>query len=369
LDKRSRETVIAVGVGKYDHLSVLNGTGRDVERLEELLCVNSKTAILRAEQFHKYTDITSAELRAILSEYVLSRTAANDILFFYFSGHAVLIGENDLGLCTVDTRPFVKGAQAPISLNLVKFSDIVEALSVANVDPIFVLDACYSGQAGEVVSQVYSRLEEKTQQAIGTSYILLCACTKYEETLDEKNGGVFSRLLESVATEGIAGKHKSTARLTVQDLFSSLKRNAERSCEMTPKLFIGATPFQCVIVKNVQYQPRTESLRPHYGTLKAFWNNGDPRELNTAALSKIGRTEHTTYSKLEYGPAWALIEKPKRGTGRLTQKGIAFLKGECQVPDMIKRIEESGEWLADDTARFVYFKDLKPQDKAQAKGE
>lgn len=359
---RNRETVIAIGLNDYDYLTKLNGTNNDVDRLENLLCNNTATALMCQDQFSKYFDVTSSELRSILNEYILNRTAANDILIFYFSGHAVPIGENDLGLCTKDTSTFVNGAEAPISLNLVKFSDIVESLAVAKVDPVFIIDACYSGQAGEVVSQVYGKISERTQQAVGTSYALLCACTKFEEAMDEKNGGIFSRLLENVAQKGInSGKYKGVRNLTIQDLFPMLKHKAEQAYEMTPKLFLGATPFSCEIVKNVQYQPRTETLRPHFKTLKAFWNNGDHLELNTADLSKIGRTEHTTYSKLEYGPAWSLIEKPKRGTGRLTERGIAFMQGELQVADIIERNEKTGEWHAADGSQLVYLNDLEPK--------
>ncbi len=178
----------------------------------------------------------------------------------------------------------------------------------------------------------------------------------------KKTGVFFSRLLENVAQKGInSGKYKGVRNLTIQDLFPMLKHKAEQAYEMTPKLFLGATPFSCEIVKNVQYQPRTETLRPHFKTLKAFWNNGDHLELNTADLSKIGRTEHTTYSKLEYGPAWSLIENPKRGTGRLTERGIAFMQGALQVADIIERNEKTGEWHAADGSQLVYLNDLEPK--------
>lgn len=128
-----RTTVIAVGINNYQFLKKLNGPLKDVDCLEKLLCLNTDTALF-TESFIKLTDITVEELRKEITKYAVNRTASNDILIFYFSGHATLIGNKDLGLCLKDSQ-YHQEYNASIPLSVVRFSDLVETLASVKVDP------------------------------------------------------------------------------------------------------------------------------------------------------------------------------------------------------------------------------------------
>jgi hypothetical protein len=145
----SHVTIIAVGVSQYDdpRFKNLRGPEQDVDCLRELLIENSSTALFQAHQFIDILNPDSAELRQFLCEYILGRSAENDILFLYFSGHGIPIGRDDFGFCTTDTivHPLT---ELPLSLSVVKFSEILNSINIANVIPIIIIDACYSGIAG-----------------------------------------------------------------------------------------------------------------------------------------------------------------------------------------------------------------------------
>jgi len=149
VDLSSRVTVIAIGVNKYQdqRLRNLNGAHKDIEKLRILLTKNKKTAIFDLKQFLELRDPDSNEFRQTINEYVLSRSVDGDILILYFSGHGVAIGRDDFGFCTTDTiiHP-VSGVVLPLSV--VKFSEILQSVNTANVIPVIIIDACYSGIAG-----------------------------------------------------------------------------------------------------------------------------------------------------------------------------------------------------------------------------
>lgn len=325
----SRLTVLAIGVSKYHHLPTLQGPKSDVNKLYDLLSICESTATCSSESFIQLIDPTSEKVRNTLTEYALSRSAPNDILFLYFSGHGTSLNEDDFGLCTVDTRSIEHGDEiVPIPLNLVRFGDIIETLTAVKVDPVIVIDACYSGIAGELIGE---KLERRTKKA-GASYILLCACTKYETAKGTSSGGFFSTLLNKVSRQGI-GKLplKRKAILSLNDFFDIIKDEAERNLEFTPRFFQGGPALDFSFVRNVKFRPNYLSIKVFIKTLKLFWNEGNHVALLAADLQKIGSTEHTTYSKLSYKPAWGLLDKAGRGKeSRLSDIGVKFMKNEKQ---------------------------------------
>ena len=98
-----RVTVIAIGINGYEYLPPLQGPESDVSSLKELMAAQTSTAVIPEQRFKTLVDVDSASLRTALTDYAIGRSAPPDI-FFFFSGHATPIDQNDLGLCTIDTQ-------------------------------------------------------------------------------------------------------------------------------------------------------------------------------------------------------------------------------------------------------------------------
>ena len=355
-----RVSVIAVGINRYRYLPRLQGPEADVSSLKELLVTQTSTAVLPEHRFRTLVDADSASVRGALTDYALGRSAPHDILFFYFSGHATPIDQNDLGLCTIDTQIHPEFG-IPIPMNLVRFRDIVETLVAVKTDPMIVIDACYSGRVAGGIQQVYESLKRTVQSETGSTYALLCSSTRLEETPDARTGGPFSMLLTSVASRGLGDPdHKRKQRLTIKDLYPQIRRVAETELETTPQLIVGDTFPDFEFVQNCQYEPRRESLtRGHKEALFVFWNNGCPRDVTVRELQPHGSTVHTTHNKLTYGPSWALIEKVgTRNKKRLTARGEKFMRGELKIPYDIEKNPTSEEWRPAEGTKFVSFEKL-----------
>jgi len=356
----SRVTIIAVGVGKYTYCTDLDGPAHDIANLHNLLVDNPNTALYPESQFITVSNPSSGDLRHTLAEYAMGRSASHDILVFYFSGHAIRIGANDLGLCTKDTCPnpcFDPPAHVP--LNLVRYSDIIETLAAVKVDPIIILDTCFSGRAEGITNDIYSRLKRIIQAETGSTYALLCSSTKLEQTLDHNTGGPFTTLLSTVASKGCADK-KRQYTLDLRDLYPLLRQEIETNFfNTTPQLFVGETLPEFGLVRNVEYSPRQERLNEtQLRILAALWNRGSPTTLSIHQMAKeINPIAYTIHTKLSYSPGWVLIEGPKSDR-RLTTRGKRFMKGELRIPFAIQKNPSTGEWIAAPNSETVSFEEL-----------
>jgi len=82
----SRTSIIAVGVSNYLYpLKYLSGTLPDIRRLENLLVKNKNTALFSESQFSKLENPSSNNIKNKINEFVIGRSAEQDILIFYFS--------------------------------------------------------------------------------------------------------------------------------------------------------------------------------------------------------------------------------------------------------------------------------------------
>lgn len=341
----NRITVMAVGVNNYDYLTKLNGSIKDVENLEKLLC-HDQTAVLEEDSFIKLLDIDIEELRRRITDYALDRTAPHDILIFYFSGHGIPIGNRDLGFCLKNSNMHSEFSTA-IPLNVIRFSDLVETLSAVNVDPIIIIDACYSSQAGEKIELILSELKREIQAETGSNYALLCSSKKHETSTDTISGGLFSSILFEVAQDGMNDSVcLRKEELTLKDLYSKIREKIEANCfDISPQLYVGDTLPDFGFVKNIKFKPLNTVFNSGFkDALNAFWNNGHPKELSTVDLQPLGSTVHTTYSKLSYSPGWELLEKTSRGKAKLTDKGKKFIRGEITIPYSITKNPETDAW-------------------------
>ena len=81
--------------------------------------------------------------------------------------------------------------------------------------------------------------------------------------------------------------------------------------------------------------------------------------MSAADLQKVGSTEHTTYSKLSYSPAWGLLAKAGRGKGSwLSQRGIEFMTNKIQIPEKIEQDPATKKWEQAADSRMVYLRDI-----------
>jgi hypothetical protein len=355
----NRASVIAVGVEKYEFMPKLSGPSKDVEKIKKLLSDDFETALYKGNRFTQLIDPKSDQLRKTIVDYAMDRSAPNDILVFYFSGHGVIIGHNDLGICAVDTQIHPE-FKIPVPLNLIRFSDIIETLSAVKVDPVIIIDACFSGQGGEIIGRIYDQLKRNIQAETASSYALLCSSRKIEATPDHQEGGPFSSTLVNVANKGKDGKdYKRKKELTLKDLYSSIREEIEiMGLDIVPQLFIGDTLPDFGFVKNNKFKPLTTSItKGQLKVLNALWNNGNSKILSVDDFQKIGSTEHTTYNKLSYKPAWGLLEKVDSKKRRLSIRGIQFMKGELKIPKSIIK-QDNEEWVPNTNAQLLGIEDF-----------
>ena len=208
-DSSSRVTILAVGVSYYSdpHFKELKGPKHDLENLKWLLVENSETALFDPKQFIELPDPDSSELRQFINEYIMGRSAEGDILIFYFSGHGVPIGRDDFGFCTSDTIVHPENG-VTLPLSVVKFSEFLSSINIANIIPVVIIDACYSGIAGKQLLippiEVISNMQHQVHSIAASSYALLCACSANQTTIDSSTGGVFSHYLVDVASQGLS---------------------------------------------------------------------------------------------------------------------------------------------------------------------
>lgn len=356
----NRASVIAVGVEKYKHMPELSGSLKDVEKIKKLLSDDPETALYQGNRFTKLINPESDLLRKTIVEYAMARSAPNDILVFYFSGHGVIIGNNDLGICTVDTHIHPE-FQIPIPLNLIRFSDIIETLIAVNVDPVIIIDACFSGQGGEKIGQLFNELRRKIQSEAASTYALLCSSRKIEATPDHQEGGPFSSALVNIANKGKDGtNYKRKKELTLKDLHLNIREEIENlGLDIGPQLFIGDTLPDFGFVKNNKFKAlMTSIVKGQVKVLDALWNNGDPKILSVKDFQKKGSTEHTTYNKLSYKPAWGLLEDVDKKRRKLSERGKLFMKGALKIPKSIIK-QDNGEWEANPNAPLVGIEDFR----------
>ena len=364
-DLRSRVTIMAVGVNKYrdSHLKGLKGPHRDLDNLRNLLVKNPKTAIYQSKQFIELRDPDSFELRTKINEYVMSRSAEGDIFLFYFSGHGVPIGRDDFGFCTTDTIVHPKSG-ITLPLSVVKFSEILSSLNPGNIIPVIIIDACYSGIAGKRLTippvEAISTIQNQVHTMSASSYGLLCSCSELDTSIDTASGGIFSKYLVEILSEGFPSSEINSHELTLQDIFPKLNEKVlGYSGDTIPRLYLGPTLPKLPLAHNSQFKARKLPLTPQYiKILEALWNNGNERILSPEEISQLcGKGAYGNHSKLSLEP-WGLVENvddnPKKR--RLTLRGKQFIQNKLSVPRTIVQDPQTKKATAAENSILVNYK-------------
>lgn len=363
----SRITVIAVGVSEYQdvHLRRLEGPPQDLDNLRNLLTGNPSTAIYQPNQFIEIRDPTKVEFYEVINRYIMGRSAEGDILIFYFSGHGVSIGRDDFGFCTTDTiiHPTTR---VTLPFSLVKFSELLSSLYIANIVPVIIIDAFYSGIAGKSLEippiEAISSMQHRLHSFAASSYALLCSCSEDEASIDTSDGGIFSQCFLEVAFEGIETNVVNSPILTLSNIYPKLNEKVLGTPDTTiPRLYLGPTLPEFPIIKNTQYKPHRYSLSPTYiCILEALWNDGQERVLSPSEIGKLcGNGAYCNHNKLSFTP-WDLVETipDTRGIRRLTDRGRQFLQNQIQVPKVIVEDPINGKILPANGTTFVSYADF-----------
>lgn len=351
--------IIAAGVWNYDHLAALRGPKKDLEAVSDLFQA-PEIGLFSKAQIQILENPTVEMLRKAFVDYAMARSAKGDVLVFYFSGHGTSMGNNEFGFCLKDTQVRPDGGGC-VPLSVLRFDDIVRTLTAADVHPIFIIDACFSGKAGQEQMKILGAMQDDMHRTAASSYGLLCAC--YAEVLahDTEEGGAFTRALCEVASSGLDDKlHKAKPLLELADLSGPVQQRLMKDGFPLSKLYLGPDLPSFALVRNAAYQARTESLMGYHGDiLRYLWNDGDPREVSlTQILKSLGQSAYGNHSKLSLAP-WRLVEDGKNSKHRrLTERGKQFLLGKLRLPEMIERNLQTGEWEAG-KGRIVGIDDVK----------
>ena len=231
-------------------------------------------------------------------------------------------------------------------MSLVRVSDIVETISAVKVDPIIVLDACFSGRAVLSIDRSYLELKRSVQAEVGSTYALFASSRDIEESPDTSFGGPFSMALVQAASEGRnSSGFLRKPELTLAHLFPKIRAQLEAEVDISPQLFLGETLPEFGIVKNVKFRRQQQAFNNgQRDVILKMWDNGRLRELTPPQIYPMGSTAYTTYRKLCYAPAWDLITEVADKRFSLTDRGKSFVQGTLTIPKTIEKDPVSNKW-------------------------
>jgi site-specific DNA-methyltransferase (adenine-specific) len=354
--------VLATVVWDYEDQAFprLRGPAKDLEMVRQLFSGASPLGVYADDQIDILTNPTIEQLRSTIVHYAMDRSAKGDILIFYFSGHGTVLAKNEFGLCLKDTKIRPDGGGC-LPLSVLSFDDIIRTLTAADVHPVFIIDACFSGKAGQnEQNKVVEAMHDDVHRVAASSYGLLCAC--YGEALahDTKDGGAFTKALYDIAKTGLADDaHRQKQFLQLSDFSRPIQQRLTSGGYPLPKLYLGPDLPDFPLVRNVGYQPRSETLmKYHRKTLELLWNGGKERPVTlTEILNKLGQSAYGNHSKLSLAP-WLLVKDGEDTKHRcLTDRGRQFMLGKLKVPETIEK-DAKGEWHAADYGRKIGLADI-----------
>lgn len=353
-----KTSVIAVAVAEYGNLTNLPGVTHDKKLADEIFSEKESVALYK-NNYQSLSNPTAERFRKAITDYSFSRSDRGDILILYFSGHGAILGKNDFSFCLKDTAVSFDKSTI-LSTSVVQFTDVVQSLSSADVYPVFILDACFSSATAPRGTDSFPReLSSSLDMYFRNNYALLASSSIESQTFDLAFGGVFTRALHSIISNGMGDdKGRHTPFLTLNVLSSHLQARLAKDKWPLSRSHIGADMPQVPIARNAKYRPDTERFSPYMNRIVEYiWNSGSPRQVTLdELLSHVGPGAYANHSKLSYAP-WGLLEDGDlRSTRRLTRRGIQFAQGELSVPKEIIKDYITWEWIAAPGTKEITFK-------------
>lgn len=334
-------TIIAFGCDHYNHIKVLSKVREDLDRAKEVLCLSSYS-VYQEKQYREVYDKTSVELRNEIQQYLFSRSADQDILILYFSGHGTAIGRDDFGFCMADALVHPNdGVILPTSV--VKLSEIIGTLNIKNVSLILFIDSCYSGQISKqlIVSfpEIAGEMSKNLIAYSGSFFGLVTSCSDTEQIGDI---GVISKALKDICEQG---SEDNLPYLPLGYLSDNITEriNGNAKGDSQSRVFIPPGRMSTLpLCRNIQYSEPPEPVNiysftsPYLKLLITLWNDGKPIALspNEILEKTSSQSAYANHNKLSFSP-WDLVRDSRNGKRELTQKGVAFIKGETKIPKII----------------------------------
>jgi site-specific DNA-methyltransferase (adenine-specific) len=364
-----RVHILLVGVSQYENSSLprLAGPPEDLKRMEEVL-LSPKLGLYTAKTVTVLAEATVDEVRRTLIEYANGRSAKGDILLFYFSGHGTVVPGTDFALCLKDTSLMPDSGSA-LPLSVVRFSDIVQTLAAADVHPVVILDACFSGTVGSGDPlRVTEGVHDEMHRHGGSSYAFVSSSYSASVSRDSPDGGVFTKALAEVVAAGIGRGDESRQQvLYLTDVLRPVQDLLEKQGHPLPRNYIGPTLPKFPLARNVGYKPRRERFQSyHRATIELIATRGQGGEVPLHEIDdQLGKSAYGNHSKLSL-PPWDLVQDGRNSKyRRLTARGWKFVGGRLRIPEELE-LDSANEWQSVQGTKLIKMSDVS---KAVAKSK
>jgi len=360
-ERIDRTHVILSGVANYDELETIHGASFDLDMMSEIFTSQPDIALFEKPSVDILDDPTNNDFRECIANYTQTRTARGDILILYFSGHGCILPSGSFGFCLQDTRLSSKGDELfPISI--VSIEDVLSTLSVSDIHPVFIIDACYSSAISSQSPSAGSHaMEDTLRKKYSGPFALLASSSSTTKSVDTPSGGPFTQALYNLIHTGLKDDVGQKSPYITLDILASPLRE-ELTCHGVPlpRCVVGDNFPLVAIAKNKAFRQQTVRFSPYFKRIILFlWNNGAPREATRKDLTNgVGPGAYGNHSKLSLNP-WGLVESTESNKKRmLTRKGMKFAQGDIKIPKIICKNPITGEWKQDIDTPMISVDDI-----------
>ncbi len=219
-----RTYALLTGISNYGVAEAnLSNTTKDVKELQQIFDKQEASTTVLTSSYANHDNIVN-KLNAIVT-----LAKEEDIIVFYFSGHG-------------DTGGFIS-----YGLELFKYSELVEILSVAKAKNIFCfIDACLSGSVSDLMGTTYSYGSNKSR-------IVFMMSSRADE-LSMENTWLGNGFFTKAMAKGLRGKADANGdrKVTVAELFSYIytdvtNRTKDYKQQQHPQLIGPQSSFTAVL--------------------------------------------------------------------------------------------------------------------------
>lgn len=351
------DAVISIGVCNYKFLKPLSGPEVDVSRVKEIFVDNDKI-VANHPLYYPLINPTAEQVRSTITNVTHDTSCLNTTLVFYFAGHGIPIGNQDLALCTVDTR-YHEGFSRLEPFTYITVSEIIAALSSIESNAVIIIDTCYAGVLSRIQPSDVSAFEECQVTRGVTRYSLLLGAPEDKSINDSINGGEFTQVLYNWVKNGV---NKDTPAITLGIVDNQLVSYIQsRSIDVLPRIRIDGSHREIILFRNSKFRKTKAVLdRSMITILRILYNDGNIIEFEPNELLTISKNQgaYANNSKLSYN-GWEFIEiVRKNGPRKITERGVAFLQGKIKVRKRLIKDPITGIYSPDERSELVGIEDI-----------
>ena len=353
-------TIIGFGIEEYDNLPSLMGVSNDLSNIEILFTKDEVISIYSSSKINLYLNSTTSEIHNVITEYVSNRTARGDKLIFYFAGHGAVLGNGDFYLCAKDTK---KGFDLKgfLPLSAISIREIIFTLSVADILPCFIIDACFSGTSINTERVNFGlAVEYIANKSLGNSYAILASSGSDSFSIGNNAGGYFTN---SILHDYYSSKFNNLQDeyITIQNIAKPLNDILAKKGAPLSRLHIGRSYPLLNICKNINYKEkiRKESLVHSYKPIFEYiLRDGDPKPFTPGELRGAFPSAYGNNKKMIY--IWGLLEEVEGNSKlrKLTEKGVCFVNNEISLSKTMIKDPNTEEWTPSENTEYIFYRDL-----------